>query len=117
MNFIDQLPSHLRSAAYRAGNEYAWKRSEATEVIDLLSQKGIALDGVEIWLATTPGPTIPTPYIYTWSARSRSQEQDVGEYVIRTNREARDYVATFKWDDQDETNRMLEPHFNLSADC
>lgn len=64
--------------------------------------------GVDVWLPTTPGPTIPTPYVYDWNL---SSDRVTPEYP----RTAVDFIQTFEWSEDDTSHRGLEPYFNLTV--
>ena len=108
MRFYDQLPQRLRELAYHAGRDYAWNKQCTIEVIEALTQLGAPIYGIEVWLATTPGPTIPGPFIYHWTA-------PVGADPHEANKAAREYVRLFEWDDSDEENKSNEPYFNITS--
>jgi hypothetical protein len=100
------LPVALRHAAYRAGTECAWSRTEALQVIELLVEKGYSVIGVDIWLPTNPGPTIPTPFVYDWDLESvRASKNYPGT--------ALEFVRTFEWDSTDLVFQKFEPYFNI----
>ena len=94
---VPDIPHTLGSAAYFSGDEAAWPRDEAFAVIDWATRSRLAILGGEIWLPTTPGPTIPEPYIYTFESVRRSDE-NWDEFVLRANAAASQYVKTFEWD-------------------
>lgn len=101
------LPEELLRAAYRSGGEYAWKRDDALSVLELLSAGGCIVLGVDVWLPTDPGSTIPTPFVYDWSL----------ETVLPGNQaqSAIDFVRTFKWDRADTSPQGMQPYFNICA--
>ena len=107
------LSDELRAAAYEANGEFAWSAERACEVIAALRIHGVAVLGVEVWLPTHPGPTIPTPRIYQWDAGARRTGETWLEYVRRVNQEATAYVVSFGWAEADAG--LAEPWFNLSA--
>ena len=75
----------------------------------------MAVLGGELWLATDPGPTIPTPYIYHWSAGSRKPNESWEAFVRRANEEGKEYVRSFRWDDKDTAHKDSVPYFNITA--
>src|SRR5437660_943483 len=77
----------------------------ALKVIHLATAAGVAVEGMEIWLPTKPGPTIPTPFIYTWSMKPKIDGQGWDEYVRECNEQAKSYVQTFQWDERDKSHR------------
>jgi hypothetical protein len=109
------VPEALRRAAYLAAGEAAWDEPGALDVIRLLSAQDISIQGLEVWLATDPGPTIPTPYIYEWAARKRATKEPWGMYVQQVNAAASDYVRSFAWDPRDVHHQQLTPYFNLAV--
>jgi hypothetical protein len=71
--------------------------------------------GVEIWLPTTPCPTIPAPIFYTFESRQLPHER-LTDFVQRASREASDYISTFEWDPADANYQGAVPYFNLTFD-
>jgi hypothetical protein len=111
MDWYKLLPDDLRAAAYESkGGEYAWNKTDALRVIDILSQNGYTILGVDIWLPTDPGPTIPTPFVYDWTLRA-DQDLPSQEYP----RTAEDLVRKFKWDPTDKSHNDMAPYFNFGA--
>jgi hypothetical protein len=108
------IPRQLINSAYRAGEEYAWNTDNALLVIDWAAKSQLAILGGEVWLPTTPGPTIPTPYVYAWDMRSPNEDESWGSFVERTAAAAREYVLTFQWDENDIAHINCTPYFNLS---
>lgn len=102
----DNIPQHLLAKAYRAGAELAWRRFDVAEVITLLQAAGRSVIGVDIWLATKGGPTIPAPYVYDWSA---GQPSDDPLY----QGSAEDFVRRFVWHPDDRSHVGDEPWFNI----
>ena len=100
--WLVHIPEGPRSRAYRADGEFAWSRDDAIRVAEVLRNKGFAVIGVDIWLPTDPGPTIPTPFVYDWS-------QEAGRVG------AVDFIGDFKWADEDSRHKDLEPYFNLTV--
>jgi len=80
-----------------------------------MSEKELAICGVEVWIATTPGPTIPLTFIYTWQSAMKSDGEAWGAFVERINADAREYVACFKWDEKDLEYQHSIPYFNLEV--
>jgi len=113
LGVLSDLPSAIADAAYVAGEEAAWDRSHALLVVDYCADRDLAVSGIEIWLATSPGPTIPTPYIYGWEASRRVPGETWATFVARSNLEARHFIATFEWDSADTTHFGSVPYFNL----
>lgn len=108
------VPDHLMRSAYLSQNgEAAWSRDEAIAVIDWATTASIGVFGVEVWLPTTPGPTIPTPIFYAHDTEENLHE-DWQHFVERANSAARNYVSTFCWDEADNTHQNEIPYFNLT---
>src|SRR5258708_6681408 len=93
--YLTLIPETLRRAAYMSAHEAAWYEPRAVDVIRLLSAQGRSVLGVEVWLATDPGPTIPTPYVYEWTARNRTTGEPWHTYVQDVNAAASDYIRSF----------------------
>jgi hypothetical protein len=102
--FSGTLPKELLGRAYRSTNELAWNRADAVEAIDRLEKAGFTVLGVEVWLPTSPGPTM--------TGRSWDTE-DSG--VSERPRTARDFVKNFKWGEYDKILKDREPFFNLTV--
>ncbi len=110
-----QIPPALLDTAYIYHDEPAWQRTDAIKVIEWATRLRIGVFGGEIWLATTPGPTIPTPYIYAFDTPP-SQGEHWDHYVERANSVAASYVANFEWHEADTTHHASIPYFNLTLD-
>lgn len=117
MPWTDTLPEDIQRQTYYAGREAAWPQQAALRVIDHATRDSIAVPGVEVWIPTNPGPTIPTPFIYTWSAEDRRTGEDWSDFVRRVNTAASEYIRTFEWDRRDERHREVKPYFNLDIVC
>jgi len=108
MEWSDLLPHDLQRAAYRANEEMAWSRVDAIRVIEILNANRYVVLGVDIWLATQPGPTIPTPFVYDWALT-----------VVRPSNErpktADEFIRGFKWAAADKRHQGMEPFFNITA--
>lgn len=113
MSFVDILPERFRKSGYLAGGEAAWPKGEACRVIDYLTSVSLAVCGIEIWLPTDPGPTIPTPFIYTWEATPINQQESWSDFARRTNEQAKVYIRAFEWDKEDTEHKDMSPYFNL----
>ena len=110
MPWYDDLPNDLRSRAYSAREELAWGNTDALTVIDWLTKAGLGVCGIEVWLATDPGPTIPTPYFYHWE----SSKPPVGStQLTQNNDDAKRYIGEFTWDEKDFEKKELAPYFNI----
>ena len=101
-DWLLHLPPSLVNRAYRSENEFAWERKDAIQVVEALQDHGFFVLGVDIWIPTNPGPTIPTPYVYDWDLFATS----VGSAV--------EFIRGFEWAD-DDAARDLEPFFNLTV--
>jgi hypothetical protein len=108
-----KVPDELCRFAYFSDPEFAWRDAEALKVVDWAASSGIAILGGEIWLPTTPGPTIPSPYIYTFET-VRLAGENWGDFVIRANRNAAAYVRDFEWDEHDFKHELKMPYFNFT---
>jgi len=108
------VPDELLGKAYFAQNgEAAWARGDALRVIRWAADVHLPVLGVEIWIPTSPGPTIPTPYIYMFEPNP-IQGESKAQFEKRASREAADYVQSFEWDRQDTTHNGIEPFFNIT---
>lgn len=111
-----QIPDDLVSSAFLSlSGEPAWSKDDALKVIDWATISEIGVFGVEVWLPTVPGPTIPTPYIYTFQVQAHEGE-DWDQFVRRANRLCAHYVRNFAWDAADKNHQGLIPYFNLTLD-
>jgi len=110
-----RLPEPLQIAAYCAAAEYAWPREQALLVIQWLTGTGSPVIGVEVWLATEPGPTIPTPLVHTWESDSQRRSETRAAFVQRVNAEAARYVDAFAWHPEDRAHSAEVPYFNLTV--
>jgi len=108
MEWSDLLPHDLQRAAYRADGEMAWSRGDAIRVVEILNANSYVVLGVDIWLATEPGPTIPTPFVYDWdlTVDRPSNEQP---------KTADEFIRSFQWEAADNTHQGMEPFFNITA--
>lgn len=117
MSWILKLPESLRVVGYYAGEEAAWPAEEALSVLECLTEFGCAACSLEVWLATTPGPTIPAPYIYTWEVEGCGAREAWMDFVRRANSAAADYIRAFRWDPSDSGKQGAEPYFNFDVVC
>jgi hypothetical protein len=104
MKWFNELPAELRASAYPAGEEHAWNRGDALKVLSWLEQRGLVVLGVDVWIPTILGPTIPAPYVYDWdidAVREPSAPQRASEFV-----------SSFKWHPADEHRQEL-PYFAI----
>jgi hypothetical protein len=108
MDWLDLLPPDLAELGYRAGEEIAWSRGDALTVVEFLKTKGYVVLGVDIWLPTQPGPTIPAPFVYDWSLNA--------DLPLRENANTADgFIRTFQWANADHSHHGMEPYFNITA--
>jgi hypothetical protein len=110
------LPQDLRGRAYQAMNlELAWGKDDALEVIEILSAHQIAILGGEVWIPTTPGPTLPPPNLYAWDTQPKTGNECWTEYAGRTKECAKEFIGPFYWKLGEEARYHLAPFFNLSV--
>jgi len=64
--------------------------------------------GVDVWLPTNPGLTIPTPFVYDWELRA---EHGSSDYAVS----AAEFIRNVKWADTDTSHQGLSPYFNLTV--
>lgn len=108
MGWYRHLTSELLESAYKAGQELAWSKRDALRVIEILSSHNYVILGVDIWIPTEGGPTIPTPFVYDWSLGQESPQRE-------RKGPAKDFVKTFEWDPADHSHGGREPYFNIMA--
>lgn len=111
--YFEKLPEKLRLSSYMASGEYAWSKQDAILVIDYLDKLDLSICGIEVWLPTDPGPTIPTPFIYTLDIEPKRNE-GWSEFRKRANHETLNYINMFHWDQNDLEHHNLIPYFNFS---
>src|SRR5258708_37377041 len=114
MNWFSRLPTELQKRAYVHGDEAAWSRDDALEVIRVLSTLGNVVLGVEVWLRTGGAPRIPSPYIYQWDSADLNGG-DHKQSAVDINTAALSYVEGFQWDSRDVSALTQEPYFNLTV--
>ena len=115
-SYIEYLSDDIKAKAYYSSvREPAWPRQEALAVITSLGDFERAVLGGEIWLPTSPGPTIPSPYIYTWEVSPWQRNENWGSFVNRAANESKRYVLEFQWDPTDKANACAIPFFNLTV--
>lgn len=103
------LPAGLLTRAFRAGNEFAWARSDAIDAIDQLEKAGMTILGVDVWSPSPRGPIVSPRFVYDWMAGARNT-------VPGWPRSAEEFVRTFNWDPGDAVCKGLEPYFNLTVE-
>jgi hypothetical protein len=109
-----RLPENLIKHAYFSQNgELAWDKVNTLNVIRWATNSAIATFGIEVWLPTVPGPTIPMPYFYAFEC-APGKDEDWPTFVKRANGSAASFVAEFKWDSLDVEHHEKEPYFNLT---
>lgn len=104
--FLDAVPLELLDRAYKTsdGQELAWTREDAIKAISDLERANYKLLGVEVWVASSPGPTMTG---WGWSLEDREAP----------NRPltALDFVKTFAWGPSDSKLHNEIPYFNLTV--
>jgi hypothetical protein len=108
MDWYKYLDRPLQDSAYRAGIELAWSKSDALKIVRLLKDKGYVVLGVDVWIPTENGPTIPTPFVYDWSLG-----QDTNQPERRAT--AFEFIESFEWDPSDQSHQGRPPYFNILA--
>jgi hypothetical protein len=98
------LPPELLGRAYRSRNELAWSRADAIEAIDCLEKAGFTLLGVEVWIPSSPGPTMTGRF---WDSE--------GLAVPDKPRTVQEFVKNFTWGRYDAILKGREPFFNLTV--
>lgn len=106
MEWYPLLPPDLKQAAYKTGNEWAWPKQQALQVIDFLDSNGCVVDGVEPWLPTKPGPT---PLIRDWPQVNLSRNNSHPQT-------AKEFVQNFELIPSERSTAGLAPVFNISAE-
>ena len=109
-SFIKNIPKTLAEQAYVFNDEAAWPKETALKVISYLSQLDVAILGGEVWVPSGKGPIIP---LYQWSAGSRDNYGSFESFVIGANQEARIFISSFKWNDDDTEFSRSKPFFNF----
>jgi hypothetical protein len=108
MEWYKLLTPHLKEIAYKANTEMAWKREDALKIVSILERNAYHVFGVDVWIATNPGPTIPTPYVYDWAEGDSSSD--------RVAKSAAGFIAAFQWHPYDTVYSSTEPYFNIWAE-
>jgi hypothetical protein len=108
------IPESLLASGYRAENgEMAWDKENALSVLRWAEDCGVCVLGLEVWIPTVPGPTIPMPFVYAFDPRRDEGESDA-VFLARANTEVVNYVNSFEWDVQDTAHHAYRPFFNLT---
>jgi hypothetical protein len=108
------IPQDLMASAYLSQDgEAAWCKEDVLQVIRWATASKLAVFGVEVWLPTKPGPTIPMPFFYSFDCKPSKGETWL-EFVNRANKGAIDYVKGFQWDPEDTKHLEKQPFFNLT---
>lgn len=115
-SFLENIPKSLVEQAYVQKDEAAWPKDASLSVISYLSQLGTAVLGGEVWLPTEPGPTIPVPYFYAWDTGSKNDNESWNDFVFRANQEAKEYISSFEWAEEDTDHAELLPYFNFTVE-
>ena len=108
MSWFRLLPKALIEVAYVSSGEFAWSRNDALSVLAELQKHKYVILGVDVWIPTNPGPTIPTPYVYDWDSEGGATRND-------RERTARNFILNFEWSPDDRSHFGLEPYFNITA--
>ncbi len=109
---MEPLPDNLKESAYRTSNEAAWLRQDALSVIEFLHNLNYAILGVDIWIPTLPGPTIPRS-IYDLDLSDLTKEK-WSDFVERSYDIAIKFIKDFEFDDEDKAiYGSIELVFNI----
>ncbi len=108
-SMFQTLPKTVLDNAFRCGNEYAWSRADALEVIKWAEKHNRIVIGAEVWVPSSKGPIIPSRYVYVWSLGWSRRHPGVDQ-------SASEYVRNFEWDPNDTGFLGAEPFFNLTLD-
>lgn len=109
MEWYQHLSRELLESAYGAEQELAWNKCNALRVVELLEGgRKYVIMGVDVWIPTKGGPTVPTPFVYDWSPGQRSPKET-------RQASAKEFIETFKWDPADHSPGGREPYFNILA--
>ena len=106
---FQSLPKALLANAFKCGDEYAWPRVDALEVIKWAEEHNRTVIGAEVWVPSSEGPIIPARYVYVWSLGWSRRHPGGAESAL-------DYVRDFEWDANDTGFLGAEPFFNLTLD-
>ena len=98
---INNLPESLLKKAFIYNNEYAWKRNEMCQIIDILKLNNMAILGMEIWVPENEGVGIID---YGYSLDSRKEEETWNDYINRGIIAALKYI---------ELDQKYEYYFNI----
>lgn len=116
LTWVRRLSAELVESAYSARGELAWPAHEAVRAIRQLAANECVVCGVEVWIPTTPGPTIPAPFFYGWDAGAPRAGEAYRDFAARANAGADHYISTFQWDPRDDAHAHTEPYFNITVD-
>src|SRR5438128_11917329 len=107
---LSRLPDDLQKRAIFLANEAAWQRDDARDVIDILSNQGLAVLGIELWI-----PEEGVPRVIGWSTYNVECSGDWDDYV-RANAEhalrdlekpsADDVLFNLTWISQDQNEEL-----------
>lgn len=103
MDWYNLLPKELLEETYRAETDPALSQGDAIRVVDLLKENGYVVLGVDVWLSTNPGPTIPTPFVYDWGATRSIPAQ-------YHRKPASAFIRDFQWHPDDKSHGGREPY-------
>ncbi len=108
-DFTSFIPNSLMERAFVWGDEFAWSRADALEVIAITEREGFSVLGVDIWIPSPRGPIIPTPFVYDWSSNDWKRYPHVPK-------SAANFVRSFEWESTDANFLNRDPYFNLTVD-
>jgi hypothetical protein len=113
--WFTRLPVSLQATAYRVRGEFAWPKGNAIAVIEILTSFRCRVSGVEVWLPSANGPSIPGPPYY-WSA-SHGADSQFGDDVRTVNAGATEFIVNFAPNRDDRLLAEQDPYFNLDIHC
>jgi hypothetical protein len=109
-----EIPVDLVARAYvTQDGEMAWPKDDVLRVLRWAEDVSLPVLGIEVWIASVPGPTIPGPFIYQCDLQQPVNESSA-EFASRSNREAAAYIRLFAWDPKDTAHIGLIPFFNIT---
>ena len=109
MDWYKLLPHDLVQSAYGSdGDEMAWPKVQALKVVSFLEANGYVVTGVDIWIPTNPGPTIPTPFVYDWKLKGIPRADSYPTTAV-------EFIDSFEWDPKDNSHNNMQPFFNIWA--
>lgn len=82
-------------------------------MVEYLTRASWAVLGIEVWLPTSGGPTLPGGGVHTWDPCRREDSEDWANFVRRNNQAGTHFILHFAWGLEDGTE--AEPVFNIGA--